>query len=112
MCYGHDMNEPVFEIKSSRETVKKIDVPYVAHLARLALTDEEVRMFQGQLEQIVDYVKVIQQVDVSGVEPMAHAVRVQNIFRKDEERKSLDRDVVLANAPAHDGEQFLVPKII
>ena len=99
-------------IRPAGDIVKKIDVPYVAQLARLTLTEEEVQVFQGQLEQIVDYVKAIQQVDVSGVEPMAHATRVQNVFRKDEERKGLDRDVVLKNAPAHDGEQFLVPKII
>ncbi|MBU4200456.1 MAG: Asp-tRNA(Asn)/Glu-tRNA(Gln) amidotransferase subunit GatC [Verrucomicrobia bacterium] len=99
-------------LDSGRDAVKTIDVPYVAHLARLTLDDKEIRDFQGQLDQIVAYVKIIQQVDVSGVEPMAHAVQIRNVFRKDEERKGLDRDVVLANAPVHDGEQFLVPKIV
>jgi len=99
-------------LKSARDAVKKIDVLYVAQLARLALTDEEIRTFQGQLEQIVDYVNTIQQVDVAGVEPMAHAVRVHNVFRQDEERKGLARETVLANAPEHDNEQFLVPKIV
>lgn len=98
--------------ESGRDAVKTMDVPYVAHLARLALTDREIRDFQGQLDQVIAYVNIIQKVDVSGVEPMAHAIQVCNVFRKDEEQKGLDRDVALANAPVHDGEQFLVPKIV
>lgn len=99
-------------LDSGYDAEKTIDVPYVAHLARLALNDKEISDFQGQLDQIIAYVKMIQQVDVTGVEPMAHAAQIRNVFRKDEERKGLDRDVVLANAPVHDGEQFLVPKIV
>ena len=98
--------------ESGPDVVKTMDVPHMAQLARLALNESEIRDFQGQLDQIVAYVKIIQQVDVSGVEPMAHAIQIRNVFRKDEEQKGLDRDVVLANAPVHDGEQFLVPKII
>ena len=92
--------------------VKGIDVAYVANLARLYLTEEEVRVFQKQLNDVVKYVNEVAQVDITGVEPMAHAVRVQNVFRQDKERKGLKRETVLANAPSHDGEQFLVPKIV
>jgi len=91
---------------------KKIDVAYVANLARMYLTDKEESMFQRQLNDIVRYVAEIEQVDVDGVEPTAHAISVQNVFRRDEEKKGLDRDTVLANAPLHDGAQFQVPKII
>ncbi|MDD5678952.1 MAG: Asp-tRNA(Asn)/Glu-tRNA(Gln) amidotransferase subunit GatC [Kiritimatiellae bacterium] len=90
----------------------KIDVAYVANLARIQLTADELQTFQKQLTQIVDYVNELKQVDVSAVEPMAHAVQIMNVLRKDAERSGLDRQVVLANAPAHDNEQFLVPKII
>ena len=91
---------------------EKIDVAYVANLARIQLTAAERETFQAQLTQIMDYVKDLKHVDVSAVEPMAHTERITNVLRKDEERCGLDRQVVLANAPAHDNEQFLVPKII
>lgn len=94
------------------DAVEKIDVAYVARLAQLALTDDELRAFQGQLEKIVEYVKDVRQIDVAGIEPMAHAVQIHNVFRKDEPRRGLERDAVLANAPAQDGDQFLVPKIV
>lgn len=89
-----------------------IDVAYVAHLARLALTAEEVTLFQGQLSRIVDYVRGIQQVDVSGIEPTHHAFPVENVFRADEARPSLPREVVLRNAPASRDGHFVVPKIV
>ena len=91
---------------------EKINVAYVANLARIQLTAAERETFQAQLIQIMDYVKDLEHVDVSAVEPMAHTERITNVLRKDEERCGLDRQVVLANAPAHDNEQFLVPKII
>ena len=90
----------------------KIDVAYVAHLARIQLTADEQQTFQAQLTQIVDYIKDLEHVDVSAIEPMAHTERIANVLRPDEERRGLDRPVVLANAPAHDNEQFLVPKIV
>jgi aspartyl-tRNA(Asn)/glutamyl-tRNA(Gln) amidotransferase subunit C len=89
-----------------------LDVAYVARLARLALTDEEQRKLQGQLQQIVDYVRAIRALPLDGIEPTAHAHPVQNVFRCDEVRPGLDRDAVLANAPATVAEQFRVPKIV
>ena len=91
---------------------EKIDVAYVANLARIQLNADELTTFQAQLTQIVDYVKDLEHVDVSAIEPMAYAEKLSNVLRKDEERVGLDRQVVLANAPAHDNEQFLVPKIV
>ena len=78
----------------------KIDVAYVADLARLELTDEEKALFQPQLENIVSYVEKISGVDVEGVEPMMHGRALVNAFREDEVRPSLDREKALANAPA------------
>lgn len=89
-----------------------IDVEYVARLARLHLDPAEITLFQQQLMQVVEYIHALQKVDVAGVEPMAHAVTVENVFRDDVPRDGLDRDVVLANAPEHDGEQFRVPVIV
>ena len=90
----------------------KIDVGYVAELARLALTDEEKAVFQPQLENIVKYVEKISSVDVEGVEPMMHARTLVNAFREDVVRPSLDTQVALENAPKRVGDEFLLPKIV
>lgn len=93
-------------------SANKIDVRYVANLARINLSDEEVATFQGQLEQIVDYVEKIGALDVEGIEPTSHAHPVQNIFREDVVRDSIDHEDVLANAPERTDGQFKVPKIV
>lgn len=94
------------------DAVKKIDVGYVAQLARLALSESEKKLFQKQLEKIVGYVNDISCLDVTDVQPMAYSTANQNVFRPDEPRAGLDRETVLKNAPVHDGQQFLVPKIV
>ena len=90
----------------------KIDVAYVAELARLELSEEEKALFQPQLESIVGYVEKISEVDVSGVEPMMHGRELSNVFRADEVRPSMPREEALANAPARVGDEFLLPKIV
>ena len=90
----------------------KIDVAYVAELARLELTDEEKSVFQPQLENIVKYVEKISEVDVEGVEPMMHGRPLVNAFREDVVRPSLDREAALSNAPARVEDEFLLPKIV
>lgn len=94
------------------DVVKKIDVEYVAQLARVSLSEAEKTLFQKQLEEIVNYVNDISRVDVAGVQLMAHSTANQNVFRRDESQVGLDRETVLKNAPVHDGRQFLVPKIV
>ncbi|MCX6995709.1 MAG: Asp-tRNA(Asn)/Glu-tRNA(Gln) amidotransferase subunit GatC [Kiritimatiellaeota bacterium] len=90
----------------------KIDVRYVAHLARMHLSDDEVARLQPQLEQIVGYVRQLNELDVAGLEPTAHAIPAQNVFRADEIRPGLDHAVAMANAPQAREGQFIVPKII
>ncbi|MGN0854103.1 MAG: Asp-tRNA(Asn)/Glu-tRNA(Gln) amidotransferase subunit GatC [Kiritimatiellia bacterium] len=90
----------------------KIDVGYVAELARLELTEEEKAVFQPQLESIVRYVEKISAVDVTDVAPMMHGRPLVNAFREDVVRPSLARAEALANAPARVGEEFLLPKIV
>jgi aspartyl-tRNA(Asn)/glutamyl-tRNA(Gln) amidotransferase subunit C len=97
---------------ANRGSETGIDVRYVARLARVYLTDAETSEFQAQLDQIVAHFNHLRQVDVSGVEPTAHAIQVQNVFRPDEPRESLDPAVVLANAPSHRNGHFIVPKIV
>jgi aspartyl-tRNA(Asn)/glutamyl-tRNA(Gln) amidotransferase subunit C len=90
----------------------KIDVAYVAHLARIHLTDEEVVSFQAQLGDVVGYVEQLAELDVEGVEPTSHAVPVHNVMRADEPRPGLDIEAAMDNAPASRGREFLVPRII
>lgn len=90
----------------------KIDVKYVAELARLELTEEEQALFQPQLENIVKYVEKISEVNVDGVEPMMHGRPLVNAFREDVVRPSLDPEVALANAPKRVDDEFLLPKIV
>jgi aspartyl-tRNA(Asn)/glutamyl-tRNA(Gln) amidotransferase subunit C len=96
----------------SKRAAEAIDVRYVAHLARLDLTEEEARQFQGQLDHILDHFRQIRDLPVADVEPTAHAVPIHNVFREDAVRPGLDRDRALANAPAHQAGQFMVPKIV
>ena len=91
---------------------EKIDVRYVAHLARMQLSDDEVARLQPQLEEIVGYVRQLNELDVGAIEPMAHAIPVQNVFRADEVRRCLDHVAVMRNAPQGREGQFIVPKII
>ena len=89
-----------------------IDVKYVAHLARLALTPEEEKKLGAQLGQILGYVEKLKEVDVSHVEPTAHAMPLTNVTRTDELRPSLSHEDAMRNAPAQASGLFMVPKIV
>ena len=73
------------------------DVKYVAHLARLALTPEEEQKFQAQLRNILGYIAKLYELDVSNVEPTAHAVPLVNVTRPDEVRGSLSHVALRRN---------------
>ena len=88
------------------------DVKYVAHLARLGLTPAEEEKFGAQLSNILGYIEKLKQVDVSHIEPTAHAVPLVNVFRPDEPRPGLPRQEALRNAPAQANGLFIVPKIV
>jgi aspartyl-tRNA(Asn)/glutamyl-tRNA(Gln) amidotransferase subunit C len=88
------------------------DVKYVAHLARIALTPAEEEQFGAQLSNILGYIEKLNQIDVSQIEPTAHAVPLVNVFRADEVRPSLSNEEALANAPAKANGLFIVPKIV
>ena len=88
------------------------DVEKVALLARLRLSDVELDTLTDELAQIVTYVDHLAEVDTEGVEPMAHAVEVSNVFAADEVRPSLPRAEALANAPNHNERGYLVPAVL
>lgn len=92
--------------------IPDIDVKYVAHLARLSLSAEEEQKIGAQLGNILGYIEKLKQVDVTGVEPTAHAFPLVNVTRPDEVRPSLTNEEALRNAPAAANGLFMVPKIV
>jgi aspartyl-tRNA(Asn)/glutamyl-tRNA(Gln) amidotransferase subunit C len=90
----------------------EIDVKYVAHLARLALTPEEEKTLGAQLGSILGYIEKLRELDVTNVEPTAHAVPMVNVTRADEIRPSLPHEDALRNAPKQGDGLFVVPKVV
>ena len=90
----------------------EIDVKYVAHLARLSLSPEEEQKIGQQLASVLGYIEKLKEVDVSGVEPTAHAFPLVNVTRPDEVRPSISNEEALRNAPAQANGLFIVPKIV
>ena len=90
----------------------EIDVKYVAHLARIALTPDEEQKLGAQLGHILAYIEKLNELDVANVEPTAHAIPLANVTRPDELRPSLPHDEAMRNAPAQANGLFVVPKIV
>jgi aspartyl-tRNA(Asn)/glutamyl-tRNA(Gln) amidotransferase subunit C len=89
-----------------------LDVAYVAHLARIALSPDEEQRFGAQLGNVLGYIEKLNQLDVSHVQPTAHAIPMVNVMRPDEIGPSLPHAEAMRNAPAQAGGLFLVPKIV
>jgi aspartyl-tRNA(Asn)/glutamyl-tRNA(Gln) amidotransferase subunit C len=94
------------------ERITRADVEHVAQLARLALTEEEITSLTGQLAAILDYAAEVSALDTQGVEPTAHPLPLVNVLRPDTVRPCLERDEVLAAAPAVEDGRFRVPRIL
>lgn len=90
----------------------ELNVQYIAHLARLNLTPEEQARFGAQLGHILSYVEKLKELDVTNVEPTAHAVPMVNVTRPDLTRPSLPHEDAMRNAPAQANGLFIVPKIV
>jgi aspartyl-tRNA(Asn)/glutamyl-tRNA(Gln) amidotransferase subunit C len=91
---------------------EKIDVRYVAKLARIALTDDEVERFGAQLSDLLEHVDTLATLDTAAVAATAQVVESRNVEREDVVTPCLDREVVLAQAPQRQGGFFRVPRII
>ena len=92
--------------------ITKDEVLYVADLARLDLDAEMIDKFSGQIGTILEYVDKLNEVDTEGVRPTSHAISLTNAFREDEQTEHLEREKVLANAPAKEDGNFVVPKVV
>jgi aspartyl-tRNA(Asn)/glutamyl-tRNA(Gln) amidotransferase subunit C len=89
-----------------------LDVAYVARLARINLTEEEEKIFQKQLDDVLKYVEKLRQLDVTGVDGAAHALPVFNVFRDDVPRGWFTAEQALSNAPRQANGLFVVPKVV
>src|SRR5262249_54084826 len=92
--------------------ISAADVAHVARLARLDVTPEEIELFTEQLAAVLDHAADVAALDTAGVPPTAHPLPLANVFRDDQPEPSLDRDEVLAEAPAVEGHRFKVPRIL
>ncbi|MGH9211284.1 MAG: Asp-tRNA(Asn)/Glu-tRNA(Gln) amidotransferase subunit GatC [Acidimicrobiales bacterium] len=92
--------------------ISREDVAHVARLARIELTDDELDTFTGQLAKVLDHARDVEALDVTDVPPTAHPYPLVNVLRADEVEPCLDRDDVLAGAPASESGQFRVPPVL
>ena len=93
-------------------SLTRADVEKVSLLGRLLLSETELDTMTTQLGRVVGYVEQLNEVPTDGVQPMAHAVEMHNVFRDDVLRESLPREAALANAPKRDSECYRVPAVL
>ena len=87
-------------------------IQHIANLARLEFTEDELKVFLDQFNEILDYMEKLKEVDTTNVTPMTHAVEISCRSRDDSCQSSENVELILANAPDHEGPFFKVPKII
>ncbi|KHF41489.1 Asp-tRNA(Asn)/Glu-tRNA(Gln) amidotransferase subunit GatC [Halalkalibacter okhensis] len=92
--------------------IQEEQVKHVANLARLAITEEEAKMFTEQLDAIITFAEQLNELDTTGVEPTTHVLDMKNVLREDKPQKGLPVEDVLKNAPDHEDGQIRVPSII
>ncbi|MBP1948212.1 Asp-tRNA(Asn)/Glu-tRNA(Gln) amidotransferase subunit GatC [Virgibacillus litoralis] len=92
--------------------ISKDQVKHVAHLARLAVTEDEADLFTDQLSSIIDYAEQLNELDTDGVEPTTHVMDLKNVLRKDEPKEWISKEDALKNAPDKQNGYFRVPSIL
>ena len=90
----------------------EIDIKYVARLARLQLTPDEASKFQKQFSSLLGYIEKLKTLNTKNILPLSHATSLENVFRKDKIKFSLNLEDTLTNAPQKEGDFFKVPPII
>ncbi len=88
------------------------DVAHIADLARLQLSEDELKKFGSQLDRILEHANKISKLDTKDIKATSHAVELKNVFREDKIDHEIDKDKALANAPDVEDDGFKVPKII
>ena len=93
-------------------SITRDEVAHLARLSRLALSEDELERFAGQLDVIISAVARVQEVAAAGIPPMTHAAELANVFREDIVVPPLGAEVALAQAPAAELGRFRVPRIL
>lgn len=96
----------------SHMPLSRDDIEKIGRLARLRLAEEELSSLADDMAAIVGYIETLEKVDTEGVSARSQFIAVENVFREDIEKPCLPRSEALKNAPRHDDEHFLVPKVI
>jgi len=94
------------------DPISREDVAHLARLARLAVTDDELELFAGQLGDIISAVARVSEVAAADIPPTSHAVPMTNVYRPDVVVESLPREAILAGAPSVEDDKFRVPQIL
>ena len=92
--------------------ITKEEVGYVAKLARLYLSEDNIEVFTGQLDKILDYIDQLNELDVKDVSPTSQAVSSENVLREDIVDNTFSKDLSLKNAPLEEDGFFKVPKVL
>ncbi len=93
-------------------SVTEKDVRYIADLARLQLSEDEVKSFSEDMNQILGYMERLEELDTSDVEPLEHVIDLKSRLRPDKAEKPISHEDALKNAPDADSDYFRVPKVI
>jgi aspartyl-tRNA(Asn)/glutamyl-tRNA(Gln) amidotransferase subunit C len=113
LCYRRPVSTFTFTcIARGRMSVDADTVRRIAHLARIAVADEEVEHLRGEINAILAFVEQLSEVDVAGVEPMTSVIPMEMKKRRDEVTDGGIPDDILKNAPAHNDHYFVVPKVV
>ena len=88
------------------------EVQHVTQLARLSLSEEQMKRLMNDMNDILTYMDMLNEVDTSGLEPTSHVMEIKNVFREDEIRPSLPHEKSLKNAPEQNRDSFVVPRVI
>lgn len=92
--------------------VTREDIKHIADLSMLNLSEEEINTYTENMKEIVEFANQINEVDTEGTTESAFALDTYNVFRKDEVRESLDRELLLSNAPSSNGEAYSLPNMM
>ena len=92
--------------------VTEQDIKTVASLSRLKIREDETAEVMGQLDKFLTYVENLQSIDTTNIEPTTYALPMQNVFREDKVKNSLDRELALSNAPLQEDGYFKVPRVL
>lgn len=93
-------------------SIPKEEIIKIAKLAKLKLNDNEIEKFTSQFNQILDYMKKLNELNTDEVQPLSHPLEINNLIREDELKDSIPRELALSNAPDKDDKFFKVPKVI